>query len=66
MRGEIAFYLLACRICDGEVPIPFDSAKERGKWAAEHTAGTGHDSWWVYDLPRIGPIEPSPRIDHNE
>jgi hypothetical protein len=48
-----AFYLLACRECgDPEKPLimPFGSAAERGKWASEHTQGTGHDRWWVKDV----------------
>ena len=44
------FYLLVCRDCgDGKLVMPFASAAERGKWAAEHTEGTGHDNWFVKD-----------------
>lgn len=46
------FYILICRECgDGEnaLPMPFESAEARGKWAAEHTRGTGHDRWFVID-----------------
>lgn len=47
------FYVLRCRVCDDEsgipLPIPFDSAEARGRWASEHKAGTGHDSWVVTD-----------------
>ena len=49
------FYLLACRECgDPEKPLimPFGSAADRGKWAAEHTRATGHDRWWVHDEVR--------------
>jgi hypothetical protein len=50
------FYLLVCRTCaehqDPVLPIPFGSAQERGKWASEHTAGTGHDSWLVWEEAR--------------
>lgn len=43
-------YLLVCRLCgDGELVMPFESAQARGRWAAEHTKGTGHDQWWVCD-----------------
>lgn len=52
------FYLLVCRSCgdpEKPLPMPFGSAEERGHWAAEHTRGTGHDSWWVYDEPRTVP-----------
>lgn len=46
------FYLLVCRECgDSEdaLVMPFESAQARGKWAAEHTKGTGHARWWVKD-----------------
>jgi hypothetical protein len=49
------FYLLTCRECGGPerpLPIPFGSAAERGKWAAEHTRATGHSRWTVKDEPR--------------
>lgn len=29
--------------------MPFDTRKERGEWASEHTKGTGHDNWRVYE-----------------
>jgi hypothetical protein len=54
-RAVETFYLLACRECgDPEHPLimPFASAEERGKWASEHTEGTGHDRWWVKDEVR--------------
>ena len=42
------FYLLVCRECgNGDLVMPFGSAAERGKWAAEHTKATGHDRWFV-------------------
>ena len=52
----MTFYVLICRKCsEGQAltasPIPFGSAEERGKWAAAHTKGTGHDSWIVLDVP---------------
>ena len=37
------------------LPMPFESPAERGKWAAAHTAGTGHDSWFVIDQTEDGP-----------
>jgi hypothetical protein len=47
------FYVLVCLMCDpdAEGPIPFPSAEERGRWAAAHTAGTGHEKWIVIDQP---------------
>jgi hypothetical protein len=55
--GKRTFYLLVCRQCgdpERSLPIPFDSPAERGKWAAEHTSGTGHDRWIVRD--EQGPV----------
>ena len=52
-------YLLYCRLCgdpDRPLPIPFGSAAERGHWAAEHTKGTGHDSWLVLAQDEEGNI----------
>jgi hypothetical protein len=46
------FYVLVCRECgDGDLPMPFDSPVARGRWASEHTKGTGHDRWFVVDQP---------------
>jgi hypothetical protein len=42
-------FLLLCRECTTDVPIPFDSAEARGKWAAGHRDATGHDTWWSHD-----------------
>jgi hypothetical protein len=44
-------YVLICRKCDPnlDAPMPFPSPEERGRWASEHTRGTGHDLWLVYD-----------------
>ncbi len=49
-----AWYVLVCRVCDpeGDAPMPFDSAAKRGRWASEHTRGTGHDLWLVLDQPK--------------
>ena len=50
MGNQRTFYLLACLECgDPEKPLmmPFESPRERGQWAAGHTAGTGHDQWLV-------------------
>jgi hypothetical protein len=44
-------YLLTCKVCDPRASIPFPSQEERGHWASEHTAGTGHDRWVVEDPP---------------
>jgi hypothetical protein len=49
--GDV-FYVLVCRECgdpEHPVPIPFGSPAERGRWASEHTWGTGHDRWFVLD-----------------
>lgn len=49
------WYVLVCRDCgdpDRPLPMPFESAAARGKWAAEHTRGTGHDHWLVLDQPK--------------
>lgn len=51
------FYLLACLECapdhaDEPVVMPFGSAEERGKWAAAHRDGTGHDRWLVTEETR--------------
>jgi hypothetical protein len=40
--------VLVCRDC-GDLVIPFLSYRERGRWAAEHTAGTGHARWFCAD-----------------
>jgi hypothetical protein len=32
--------------------MPFGSPAERGKWAAAHTRGTGHDRWFVTETDR--------------
>ena len=52
------FYVLVCRLCGDPakpLPMPFESPAERGKWAAAHTAATGHDSWFVIDQAEDGP-----------
>lgn len=49
------WYVICCRVCDGDgepLPIPFETAEARGKWAAEHKKKTGHDSWIVLDEER--------------
>jgi hypothetical protein len=56
-RGEAdpgVWYVLICRECDPdlEAPMPFGTPAERGRWAAEHTRGTGHDRWLVVDQPK--------------
>ena len=43
-------YVLICRDCGhGDLPMPFATPEERGKWAAAHTKATGHDRWFVID-----------------
>ena len=49
---SLTFYVLTCRECSPVLPMPFASAAERGKWAAEHTRATGHDRWFVTDETR--------------
>src|SRR5258706_12749271 len=50
--AQDAFYVLICRECgNGDLVMPFGSAGERGRWASEHTRGTGHDRWFVKDVP---------------
>lgn len=51
------FYLLVCLECAPDQSekaraIPFGSAEERGKWAAAHRDGTGHDRWLVTEETR--------------
>lgn len=43
--------MLVCRQCSptGDLPMPFVSRVERGKWAALHTKGTGHADWYCLD-----------------
>ena len=51
------FYVLACRDCgDPGKPLlmPFTSAAERGRWAAEHTRATGHEQRLVPEGPAGG------------
>lgn len=45
------YFVICCRACDEgtPLPIPFKTADERGAWAARHTRGTGHASWYVLD-----------------
>lgn len=33
--------------------IPFPDYRARGKWASEHTRGTGHDRWLCLDVPPV-------------
>jgi len=40
--------VLVCRVCGGD-PIPFSSYRERGRWATQHTSGTGHADWFCAD-----------------
>lgn len=56
MSGTVAdvgkWFVLFCRECDPDTPIPFETAEARGRWASAHTAGTGHDRWLVTEEPR--------------
>ncbi len=42
-------HVMRCVDCDeaaGEKTVmPFPSPEARGRWAAEHTLGTGHNRW---------------------
>ncbi len=46
------YYLLSCLECEPPLPMPFSSQEERGGWAAEHTKGTGHNRWHVWEEDR--------------
>jgi hypothetical protein len=52
----VIFYLLVCRECgdldDDPMVMPFESAADRRKWAAQHRRETGHDRWYVEDEER--------------
>lgn len=49
-ENDGTFYMLVCRDCGGgDLPMPFSTPAERGKWAAAHTRTTGHDNWFVTD-----------------
>ena len=52
------WYLLVCLLCEPRLTIPFLSAEERGKWAAAHRDGTGHDRWQVTEETREGRVGP--------
>ena len=59
------FYVLICRDCTDAsggdaLEMPFGSPEDRGRWAAEHKRGTGHDSWFVVDVPRATTSEEAP------
>lgn len=45
--------IIVCRECsdaaNGPMFIPFTSYQKRGKWAAAHKTGTGHDKWFCVD-----------------
>jgi hypothetical protein len=45
------WFVLFCRVCDPdlEMPIPFTTPEARGRHAAAHRDGTGHDAWLVVD-----------------
>jgi hypothetical protein len=47
-------YTLTCLSCTPHLPKPFPTADARGRWAAQHQAGTGHDSWRVIDPAEEG------------
>jgi hypothetical protein len=56
------FFLLVYRECgNGDLVMPFGSPAERGKWAAAHTRGTGHDRWIVKDGPPFDSEPEDPR-----
>lgn len=44
--------VLVCRDCSNDeflALMPFSSPAKRGQWAAQHTRGTGHASWFCAD-----------------
>lgn len=43
------WFLVACLDCSPLLEMPFTSAAERGRWAAQHKASTGHGDWLVAD-----------------
>lgn len=50
----MTWYVLVCRDCgdgDDALPMPFETAEARGRWATEHEAATGHNRWLVVDEP---------------
>jgi hypothetical protein len=66
MNGEPGkiFYVLVCLRCgdpEHSLPMPFESAAARGKWAAEHTRATGHDKWLVLDQPETAELSAAGR-----
>ena len=57
------WYVLVCRECgNGGLPMPFESAEARGKWASDHTRATGHSRWFVADQ-REGEPNPARRLE---
>ena len=70
VADDSVIYVLLCRDCEaagdlrGEIPIPFGSAEARGKWAAAHRDATGHNRWWVKDLPGTLAVTESPKLAH--
>lgn len=55
-------YLLLCLLCEPPLPMPFGSAEERGKWAAAHRDGAGHDRWCTWDEPQTLHPKDAPSI----
>jgi hypothetical protein len=59
MSDPETFFLLNCLECDEAsgraLEIPFGSPADRGKWAAAHTKGTGHQRWRVLDITDVSP-----------
>lgn len=56
----MTWYLLWCLECTppddaGGAPedceLPFTTPEARGRWASKHRSSTGHDRWWVIDVP---------------
>lgn len=49
--------LLICRTCGDDLVHPFVTMADRGRWAAAHTAGTGHRAWFCVDgWPSAGEV----------
>jgi hypothetical protein len=49
---DFYYYVLICHQCEPPLPMPFESAAKRERWAGQHTTGTGHTQWTVIDQPK--------------
>lgn len=57
-------YLLWCKTCTPDHQPDnveqFDTAADRGRFAADHQQATGHDGFTTYDLPVTAPLDVGP------